>query len=258
MSEVSLAELLLGARSDPIAVPSTLWPASAAAAEAVQWQQVARHRATAFKVARVGNGAASWGAIFARDVHDAPELLEAAGPLRAEVEVGFVLARDLADLPASGAFTRDEVAEALAGAFLGVELLARRLAPADTPHLALADRLGNHALVHGAALVPAAPFLSAGPFEARLSIGGETVVNGPLPHPSGVDPLHPLVWLASHLAAQGRGLVAGTRVITGAFGGAHPVVPGARIEASIAGLGQLSFTLAPAVSSGGEVALRHG
>jgi 2-keto-4-pentenoate hydratase len=54
-------------------------------------------------------------------------------------------------------------------------------------------------------------------------------------------PAEAVAWWARHLAARGRGLAAGTIVLSGALTGAVPVAPGERFRASIDRLGSLEL-----------------
>ncbi|MCM2293902.1 hypothetical protein NAC44_16365 [Allorhizobium sp. BGMRC 0089] len=244
-----LADLLLAASERgalPIDVPEALWPRDQAEAEQVQWLQAAvRGPVSAYKVAKQGPAEGRWGAIFARDTYKAPVAISVDRPMRVEVEIGFHLARDLTRLPADGAFSRSEVLEALSGAFLAVELVAGRIvkSPGLSSYLQQGDRLANHGLVYAEEEVDVDNFVQPRLYPVRLTVGPTVLVKGRLPHPSGADPLEPLVWLASRLAQAGVGLRAGARIITGAFGGAHPAGPGERIEAAIDGLGLIGFQL---------------
>ncbi|SOC07681.1 2-keto-4-pentenoate hydratase [Rhodobacter sp. JA431] len=248
-----LATLLCNARANGTQLTdleNALYPASENEADAVQWLVAqARGPVTGYKVARVGDGPGAWGAIHARDILLAPENLAVpARGLKFEVEVGFVLAKDLTKVPSPEGFSRAEVIDALEGAFLGVEVLGARCVPELTtahPLLARADSLTNHAMLADPRIMDPTPFLDEAPVEARLCIDGTALVNGFLPHPSGRGALHPMIWLANALAKAGRGLRKGDRVITGSFGGAHLAHAGQSLSAEIAGLGALHWALTP-------------
>lgn len=244
-----LAEVLLACRAEgPLtSVPADLVPETEAEADAVQWRVAdALGALCAYKVAPKGG---AWGAILAPDLADGSQPYALADqPIKAEVEIGFQIGADLTTLPPSGAFTRAEIEAALAGAFVAAEIIGTRFDPGlEVPPLfARADRLANYGLVYGATRADWHTFAEPRLYRPSLVIDGAAVVQGEQPHPSGVDPLAPVLWLANHLAQAGRGLRAGDRVITGAFGGGHPAQIGQNILAEVEGLGRLSFDLVKA------------
>lgn len=245
-----LAEVLLAARQPGgqlTSLPEALVPATEAEADAVQWRVAeALGPLAAYKVMPKGG---AWGAILAPDVADASQPYPVVDqPIKAEVEIGFQIGTDLTALPPSGAFTRADLEAALAGAFVAAEIVGTRFIPTLTvpPLFARADRLANYGLVYGETRADWRAFAEPRLYRPTLTTGGVVRVEGEHTHPSGVDPLAPILWLANHLAAAGRGLRAGDRVITGAFGGAQPAAIGDLVVADVEGLGRLAFTLVAA------------
>ena len=204
-----------------------------------------------YKVAQSGDAPGSFGAILACDLHNGSEPVRSVRDgLKVEVEIAFRLASDLAGRRDGAAYSRTDIERALAGALLAVEIVGGRL-PTDqkpSPLLARADRLSNFGLVVAPLVADWQPFARPTGYDARLVVGGQSLVEGQRRHPSGRDPLHPLVWLANRLVQLGGGLKAGDVVTTGAFGGAHPIRLGAWIEATVGGLGTLAFAIDPASS----------
>lgn len=229
----------------PVSVPSDLVPANEDEADRVQdalsgpFGDVA-----AYKVAQTGDAAGSYGVIFAADLYEGDQVIRSSRrDLKVEVEIAFRLG---ADLPGAAApYQRADIEAAIAGAVVAVEIVGGRLpgSPKPSPLLTRADRLSNFGLATGAVVADWRPFARPADYDASLRIDGVTIVSGGRPHPSGVDPLHPVVWLANRLARRGVGLRAGDVVTTGAFGGSHPVRLGQSIEASVRGLGSLVFAI---------------
>ncbi|WP_053240140.1 2-keto-4-pentenoate hydratase [Pleomorphomonas koreensis] len=242
-----LADRLVEARRSgaKLTAEAGLVPADAAAADAVQLAVANRLGPIGgYKVMQVGDGPGSWGAILADRIFEAPAAAAyAVSPLKVEVEVAFVLGRDLPGRTDGTPYSVDEVAEAIGGAFAAFEILESRLAddPKPSPLLVRADFLGNWGLVRGR---PIAAWRAAvhSDLAVRLEIGGRLAVDQRGGHPAG-DPAHALTWLANALVATGLGLGAGEVVTTGAFGGGHAIAPGETAVASIGGFEPIRFTL---------------
>jgi 2-keto-4-pentenoate hydratase len=229
-------------------LPAGLLPADAAEADATQEATAAVLGLTigGYKVAQRGDAPGDWGAIPASRILAAPARLTAPrGGLRIEIEIAFRLGRDLPGRGDGRAYGADEVADAVAEAVAAFELIESRLPaePKPSPLAARADMMGNWGLVVGA---PVVDWRSAAGTDVavRLEIDGRAVVDQRGGHPSG-RPDHPLVWLANALAARGRGLTAGQIVTTGAFGGSHPLPPGATVAGRVAGFPPLGLEVLP-------------
>ena len=78
--------------------------------------------------------------------------------------------------------------------------------------------------------------------EMRLELDGTVVSTGTGAACLG-HPLKAAAWLARTLAARGEPLRAGDVVLTGALGPMVPIAPGARVCASIDGLGAVGFAV---------------
>ena len=246
-----LAKLLADARRSGVrltAVPADLMPANGDEADLVQDAQAAFLGAVAaYKVTQIGRAPGVWGAIFSSGLSDRPErvLIPGAG-IKVECEIAFVLAADLPGRPDGRDYQRDEVEAAIAGAVVAVEILQDRL-PAEPPPaepLVRANSLGNFGLVAGARFGDWHSVAVPKAYAVDMRVSERAVVTGHHLHPSGVDPLHPVVWLANALCRRAGGLRAGQVVTTGALGGAHPAGMGDRVQAMVEGQGAIDFVLA--------------
>ena len=246
---LGLAGLLLEARhkGDKLAADAVgyLVPADAEAADAVQLAVAANLGPIGgYKVLQVGHGPGSWGAILADRIFEAPaEVAYRVSPIKVEAEIAFMFAHDLPGRRDGKAYSSDEVAEAVDGAFAAFEILESRLAsePRPVPLLARADFMGNWGLVRSPTVADWRARVRAD-VAVRLEIADRVAVDQKGGHPSG-DPFHPLTWLANALVAAGRPLRAGEMVTTGAFGGGHAISPGETAVATIEGFEPIRFTL---------------
>lgn len=222
-----------------------LVPADAESADAVQLAVAAKLGPIGgYKVLQVGDGPGSWGAILANRILEAPAVAAyAVSPIKVEAEIAFVLAHDLPGRRDGRAYSSDEVAEAVGGAFAAFEILESRLAaePKPSPLMARADFMGNWGLVRSPAIADWRARMHAD-VAVRLEIADRVAVDQKGGHPSG-NPFHPLTWLANALVVAGRPLRAGEIVTTGAFGGGHPIAPGETAVATIQGFEPIRFTL---------------
>lgn len=156
---------------------------------------------------------------------------------KAEAEVALILARDLAKADA----TPEDVAAATRGAFAAIEIVDSRIADwkitfADT----VADNGSSAFFVLGAEETPlnGLDLLNCA---MRLTVDGETVSTGVGSACLG-HPLNAAAWLARTLAERGEPLKAGDVILTGALGPMVALIPGAKISATIDGLGSVGFT----------------
>lgn len=242
-----LADLLLAARASgrPLdALPADLVPADAAEADACQFLVADEFGPIgAWKVLQIADRDGSYGSIPASRVFDAPSVITAPGAhLKVELEIAFLIGEDLIGRVDRAPYTRDEVTAAIAGAVPVFEIVETRLPPGSPALAGRADAMSNWGLVVG----PSVPDWRArvhADVAVVLDIAGRTVVDRAGGHPTG-DPFHALPWLANALVAAGRPLRAGRVVTTGAFGGAHPVVPGDAVEGRIAGFEPIRVSFA--------------
>jgi 2-keto-4-pentenoate hydratase len=156
---------------------------------------------------------------------------------KAEAEVALILAHDLDKADA----TPEDVAAAARGAIAAIEIVDSRIADwkitfADT----VADNGSSAFFVLGAEEKPLEG-LDLLNCKMGLTVDGEVASTG-----VGVaclgHPLNAAAWLARTLAARGEPLRAGDIILTGALGPMVVLTPGARVSASIDGLGTVGFT----------------
>jgi 2-keto-4-pentenoate hydratase len=102
----------------------------------------------------------------------------------------------------------------------------------------VADNASSAYYVLGATQLPLDDY---SPVDATMSmsIDGEVVSTGNGAACLG-DPVNALVWVAETAARLGKPLRAGEVVLSGALGPMVPLRPGARVEATISGLGTVS------------------
>ncbi|MFC8826904.1 2-keto-4-pentenoate hydratase [Streptomyces sp. NPDC057137] len=161
---------------------------------------------------------------------------------KAEAEVAFVLAEDLAEGPLDPPQVRAAVAYAVAA----LEIVDSRVADWDIQFGdTVADNASSGLYVLGSVrrtLDEFDPVL----VEMVMTINGEPVSSGTGAACLG-DPLNALAWLASTAREFGQPLRAGQLVLSGALGPMATVDPGATVSADITGLGTVtaSFGTAP-------------
>ena len=183
--------------------------------------------------------------ILAATIHASPATLPAAGfhVIGIEAEIAYRLGADLP--PRARPYTAEEVAAAVEGMLPAIELVDTRLADhtAAPPLWKLADNQINGGLVTGPLATEWRRFdpLSQ---PVRLEVEGTVVAEGRGGNTAG-DPFRLLVWLANHLGSEGGGLRGGQIVTTGSLTGLRFVAPGARVRATLEGLGEVAVTLRP-------------
>jgi 2-keto-4-pentenoate hydratase len=151
-----------------------------------------------------------------------------------------------ADLPPRGKpYTREEVADAVASLYPGLELAECRFihdqAFPPLPAI-LADGAGSGTIVHGPAIDGWRTRDIAGQ-EATLSCDGKVRRKGTAA--AALDhPMVPLTWLANELSRTGVGLKAGQMISTGTLTGMLAPKPGETYVADFGAFGTvtLSFT----------------
>lgn len=137
---------------------------------------------------------------------------------------------------ADNPFTPAQVADAVAGLHVGIELVTSRFESADLPLGALiadncmADRLlvGDKVAVRWEDRFADMAMALCGPGDALIR-GRTAAVMG--------SPLLAVTWLANWLAEQGMALEPGQLVSSGACTGVTVVAPGDRVSVDLAGLG---------------------
>lgn len=160
---------------------------------------------------------------------------------KAEAEIAFVLAEDLAEGPLDVAQVRAAVAYAQAA----IEIVDSRIADwnikfADT----VSDNASSGLYVLGAEKVSLDDFE---PIAAEMSMttNGVVVSTGAGSACLG-DPLNALSWLAQTAREFGEPLRAGQVILSGALGPMQSVPPGAVVTAEISGLGTVTATFSEA------------
>ena len=157
---------------------------------------------------------------------------------RAEAEIAFVLGADLAE----GDLSLEQVRAAVDHAVAAIEICGSRIAGWD---ISFADTVADNA--SAGAYVLGTERRSLREFEPReaamtMSVDGEQVSAGDGAACLG-DPLLALQWLARQARDLGDLLRAGQVVLSGALGPMRPVGPGSTVEATVAPLGTVRFTL---------------
>ena len=177
------------------------------------------------------------GGVFARGVHDSGASLQLRDYVRVGVECEIAV-RLGQDLPAAQApFTADSVARAIEAYHPAIEIVDERYA--DWASLGAATLVADDFFAAGCVLgKPVAR--SAAP--DLLSVVGRATVNGiEVGQGTGADvlghPHNPLVWLADHLAQEGRGLRAGQIVLTGSLVKTIWLDAAATVTMDLSGLG---------------------
>ncbi|MET7772698.1 fumarylacetoacetate hydrolase family protein [Nocardia sp. NPDC005366] len=165
---------------------------------------------------------------------------------RAEAEIAFFLAEDLAEGPLDVAQCRSAVGYAAAA----LEIVDSRI---DNWDISFADTVADNASSGLFVLGAQRPTLTDfEPVEVAMSmrIDGEVVSTGTGAACLG-DPLNALAWLAQQARAFGDPLRKGQVILSGALGPMRPLYPGATVTATIDGVGTVSasFSTTPEVSS---------
>lgn len=163
------------------------------------------------------------------------------GRIGIETEIAFRLGRDLS--PRGTPWTREEVADAVAGCFPAIELVTSRYAEMGKVSLLenIADNIAHAGLVCGAD-VPDWRARDLNDLTVRQSCGGTVQVEKRGANPAG-DPLLSLTRLANHLHGFGLHLEAGQVVTTGSWTGLLFVEGGQRVVGGFAGLGEVVVEL---------------
>ena len=157
---------------------------------------------------------------------------------KAEAEIAFILSSALAEPDV----TREQVAQSVAEVMAAIEIVDSRIADwkitfADT----VADNGSAAFYVLGTERKPLTG-LDLWTCGMALEVNGEVVSLGAGAACLG-HPLNAVTWLARTLAARGEPLRKGDVVLSGALGPMVPIKPGDFVEASIGGLGSVSFTV---------------
>jgi 2-keto-4-pentenoate hydratase len=154
---------------------------------------------------------------------------------RAEAEVAFVIADDLAE----GALDAEQVRAAIDHAVAAIEVCGSRVADWDISFAdTVADNASSGVYVLG---TERRTLAEVNPRDVTMSmrIDGEEVSTGNGAACLG-DPIDAVVWLARKARELGEPLRAGQVILSGALGPMRPVHPGAEVVVAISGLGTVS------------------
>ena len=157
---------------------------------------------------------------------------------RAEAEMAFVLAADLAE----GDLDVAQVRAAIAYATAALEICGSRIRDWDISFAdTVADNASSGAYVLGSTrktldeFEPKDVTMTMRIDEQEVSAGTGAACLG--------DPINAVAWLARQARELGEPLRAGQVILSGALGPMRPVTPGSSVHATVAGLGSVSFTL---------------
>jgi 2-keto-4-pentenoate hydratase len=181
--------------------------------------------------------------VFAADVYRSGSHVRSpiTNALGVEPEVAFTLKNALPPLAGGERYGREQVIEAIASAHAAIEIVISRFQShaGAVPMHRLADNISNGGLVLGPpcehwrelnfSTLPLALAIDTGNDEVSIyeARGG---------HPLN-DPLIPLIWLANHLSARGKGMQSGNVVTTGSYAGLRYAPHGAYVRTQFEGLG---------------------
>jgi 2-keto-4-pentenoate hydratase len=238
-------------------LPSDLRPQSPGAAYAVQAELIPQLLAD-FGGTAIGFKIACTNEIAQRQLHvDSPffgRLLSAttqSSPARIqsseyfmrvmEAEFAFQMAHDLP--PAGAPYTREQVADAVAGVMPGIEVVDSRFdswTTVGTPSL-IADNACHAAWIRGA-LVTDWRGIDLAAQKVRLIINGALKDEGSGAAVLG-HPLNALTWLANALPAHGLSLKAGDCITTGVTTDIYLAGPGDRVTADFGAVGVVELSI---------------
>ncbi len=156
-----------------------------------------------------------------------------------EPEFAFTMARDLPARPA--AYTREEVADAVAALHGAIELIDSRWT--DWLKVGIASIVADNGANGGLILGPAVSDwrkIDLPRAKAVLRFNDALVAEGTGAAVLG-NPLDALTWLANHLSARGFGLKAGDAVTTGTVANVHYAEPGMHVTAEFGPIGTVEL-----------------
>ena len=184
------------------------------------------------------------GGVFAKGVHDSGAALRASDFVRVgvECEIAVRLGHDLP--PSQAPFTADAAAHAIEAYLPAIEIVDDRYVQWETmgaPTLVADDFFAAGCVLGSPVARTKAPDL--------LEVIGRAVINGnEVSRGTGADVLgHPhnaLAWLANHLAAHDKGLLAGQIVLTGSLVKTVWLEAGDKVVMELKGLGTVEAAFA--------------
>ncbi len=189
---------------------------------------------------QIGVDTPDFGVLFDDMAYAAGDVIPAKAILqpRAEAEIAFVLAADLAD----GDLSYDQVREAIDYAVAAIEICGSRIADWK---IAFGDTVADNA--SAGAYVLGAVRRTLDEFEPKdvsmsMSIDDEEVSTGTGAACLG-DPVNAVQWLARYARDFGEPLRAGQLILSGALGPMRPIAPGDTVRSTVSGLGSVAFTV---------------
>ena len=185
------------------------------------------------------------GLVLAKNIYHSPATLEGSNYLRLGIECE-VATRLGSDLPASGApYNRDRICVAVDAVMPAFEVIDSRGPEIQDPRArmlaSIATNISNAGIVLGPPVTDWREVdlsSSRGSMTINGELAGEGVGSDVMGHP-----LEPLVWLANMLAERGKGLAAGTVVITGSIVTPKFLNPGDVATVVIEGIGEANLTV---------------
>lgn len=157
---------------------------------------------------------------------------------RAEAEIAFVLADDLAE----GDLDYEQVRTAIDYAVAAIEICGSRIAGWD---ITFGDTVADNASAGAYVLGPQRRTLAE--FESREATMTMTIDGIEASTGAGFaclgDPINAVVWLARQARDLGDPLRAGQVILSGALGPMRPIEPGSVVRSTVSGLGSVTFTL---------------
>jgi 2-keto-4-pentenoate hydratase len=225
-------------------LPESLRPGDSEAALAIQRRvtEILDEPIGGWKAALPLPGKIRVAPIYASNIFYAPSCPEFGKVARIEMEVAFVLGRDLG--PRAVPYTEAEVRAAISETRIVLELLGGRYADAAavSAEEKLADGMENQGLFVGP-VVPGGIDHALDVIPVRIEGPDGVLLDRNGTNPSG-HPLAPLYWLASFLASRGESLTAGQIVTTGSYCGVAEVPLATPLRMTFGDLGVLSVEFA--------------
>ena len=241
-----LAALIVKARRErtPLPLDPALAPATLREALDVQAQvaQALGADVAGWKVGFTPEGAAWAAPIFAADMLTETYALAPGKMVKVEGELGVRFGRDLPVRPGQP-YTREEIVDAIAEVFAGLELVASRFAdPDNTAFLSrVGDSFSNLGYVIGTGVTDFRA-LDLSDLDCRITFDGEARHHARGGH-ANRDPLIPLIAWASEQISYLGGMKAGQFLTTGTLNRPIPTSEPARLRVELSGVGEASLRL---------------
>ena len=157
-----------------------------------------------------------------------------------EAEIAFCLAKDLP--PRAGAYSRDEVVDAIASAHPAIELLeSAYIDPDAVDRLSMIADLQMHGgFVYGA---PYPDWKTSDLTQESVSVAidGALRFEGKASNPAGTDLIRLITWLANEGGRRTGGLKSGQWITTGSWSGKTLASPGSSVDVRFSNFGTVSL-----------------